>query len=191
MFTGIITNTARLRSSKKSVFAIEAKEKFVSQTKIGDSVAVSGVCLTVEKKEKDKLFFSVMPETLKRTNLGTLKTGSLLNLEQSVTMKTLLSGHLVQGHIDGVGKIKEIKKQGNSREIRITASPSILKFLVEKGSVALNGVSLTVAKLKKDSFWVAVIPHTWQETNFKKAGLGDEVNIEIDIVAKYIKKFLK
>ncbi|MBI5221727.1 MAG: riboflavin synthase [Candidatus Magasanikbacteria bacterium] len=191
MFTGIITNTATLYSSKKGVFVVGVDSKFISKTKIGDSIAVSGVCLTVEKKGKDRLVFSVMPETLTRTNLGALKAGSLLNLERSVTMTTLLSGHLVQGHVDGVGEIKKIKKQGNSREIEIVVSPSILKFLVEKGSVALNGVSLTIAKIKKDSFVVAIIPHTWQETNLKEFKPGDLVNIEIDIVAKYIKKFLK
>ncbi len=191
MFTGIITHTAKLHSAKQGVFGVVADSSFVSKTKIGDSISVNGVCLTVEKKEKDKLLFSVVLETLKRTNLGALKIGNTLNLEQSVTMQTFLSGHLVQGHIDGVGKVKEIKKLGNSREVEIEAQANILNFLVEKGSVALNGISLTIARLKKKSFVVSVIPHTWEVTNLKDVKSGDNINIEIDIIAKYIKKFLK
>ncbi len=191
MFTGIITHTAKLESATKGVFVVKTDPKFVSKTKIGDSIAVSGVCLTVEKKTKDKLNFSVVPETLKRTNLGDLKTGSILNLEQSVTMQTFLSGHLVQGHVDGVGKVKKIKQQGNSRELEVAVDNLIMKFLVEKGSVALNGISLTIAKLNKKSLVVAIIPHTWQTTSLKDVKVNDKINIEIDIVAKYIKKFLK
>lgn len=191
MFTGIITNTAKLESTKQGVFVVIVDPKFVSKTKIGDSISVNGVCLTVEKKTKNKISFSVVPETLKRTNLGGLKAGSVLNLESSLTLQTLMSGHIVQGHVDGVGKIKEIKKEGNSREVEIEVGSNVLVFLVEKGSVALNGISLTIAKLNKKSFVVAVIPHTWQKTNLKDISVGDQINIEIDIVAKYIKKFLK
>lgn len=191
MFTGIITNTANLQSVRQGVFVVSSDNKFIASIKIGDSVAVSGVCLTVEKKEKNKIFFSVVPETLKRTNLSRLKIGSVMNLEKSMTLSTLLSGHLVQGHVDGLGTIKTIKIQGNSREIEVEVKADILKFLVEKGSVALNGISLTISKLKNKSFEVAIIPHTWISTNLKEIKIGDEVNIEIDIVAKYIKKFLK
>ncbi len=191
MFTGIITHTAKLFSAKQGVFVVQTDHKFVSKTKIGDSIAVNGVCLTVEKKTKDKLSFSAVPETLKRSNLGDIKVGEELNLEMSLTMQTFLSGHLVQGHVDGIGEIKEIKKQGNSREIEIIPQKDVMEFLVEKGSVALNGISLTVAKLKSKSFVIAVIPHTWQNTNLKNVKLGDKINIEIDVVAKYIKKFLK
>lgn len=191
MFTGIITNTAKLESAKQGVFVVTVEPEFVSKTKIGDSISVNGVCLTVEKKNKNKIFFSVIPETLKRTNLGGLKTGSVLNLEMSLTLQILMSGHMVQGHVDGVGKIKKIKKEGNGHEIEIEAEPSVLEFLVEKGSVAINGISLTIAKLNKKSFVVAMIPHTWKKTNLKDMDVGDKINIEIDIVAKYIKKFLK
>ena len=191
MFTGIITHTAKFESGQKGVFVVSTEPKFVSKTKIGDSISVNGVCLTVEKKQKNKLNFSVVPETLKRTNFVGLKNGSVLNLEQSVTMQTFLSGHLVQGHVDGVGEIKAIKKQGNSQEIEIKAKADVMKFFVEKGSVALNGISLTIVKLNKSSLVVAIIPHTWQTTNLKEVKVGDKMNIEIDIVAKYIKKFLK
>lgn len=191
MFTGIITHTAKLESAKQGVFVVTVEPEFVSKTKIGDSISVNGVCLTVEKKNKNKIFFSVIPETLKRTNLGGLKTGSVLNLEMSLTLQILMSGHMVQGHVDGVGKIKKIKKEGNGHEVEIEAEPSVLEFLVEKGSVAINGISLTIAKLNKKSFVVAMIPHTWKKTNLKDVDVGDKINIEIDIVAKYIKKFLK
>ncbi|MCX6779653.1 MAG: riboflavin synthase [Candidatus Magasanikbacteria bacterium] len=191
MFTGIITHTAKLFSVKQGVFVMQTDPKFVSKTKIGDSIAVNGVCLTVEKKTKDKLSFSAVPETLKRSNLGDVIIGEELNLDMSLTMQTFLSGHLVQGHVDGIGEIKEIKKQGNSREIEISVEKDTMRFLVEKGSIALNGISLTIAKLKSKSFVIAVIPHTWQNTNLKNIKLGDKINIEIDVVAKYIKKFLK
>lgn len=191
MFTGIITHVAKLESVKQGVFVVTTDPKFVSKTKIGDSISVNGVCLTVEKKNKNKIFFSVVPETLKRTNFGSLKIGSVLNLESSLTLQTLMSGHIVQGHVDGVGRIKNIKKEGNGHEIEVEVGVSVLGFFVEKGSVALNGISLTVAKLNKKSFVVAVIPHTWQKTNLKDIKIGDQINIEIDIVSKYIKKFLK
>lgn len=164
--------------------------RFASKTKVGDSVAVNGVCLTVEKKKAENIYFSVMPETLKRTNLASLKVGSQLNLEYSVTMQTLLSGHLVQGHVDGLGEVKRIKKQGNSHEVEIAAPAEILQFLAVKGSVALNGISLTIANLNKNSLVVAIIPHTWKNTNLKDIKIKDKINIEVDIVAKYIKKFL-
>lgn len=191
MFTGIITHVGKFKPSTRNSLVLKTTAGFVSNIKIGDSVAVNGVCLTVEKKQKDQLGFAVMPETLKRTNLGILKEGSRLNLEKSVTVQTFLSGHFVQGHIDGVGKIKGIKKNGNSKEIEVKTDASILGFLVEKGSVSLNGVSLTIAKLNKNSFVVAVIPHTLLKTNLKDLEVGDTINIEVDILAKYIKKFFK
>jgi len=191
MFTGIITHIGILQPSTKNYLVLKTTTGFVSKIKIGDSVAVNGVCLTVEKKQNDQLGFVVMPETLKRTNLGLLKNGSKLNLEKSVTVQTFLSGHFVQGHIDGVGQVKKINKNGNSKEIEVNINASILGFLVEKGSVSLNGVSLTMVKLTKSGFVVAIIPHTLSKTNLKDLEVGDIINIEVDILAKYIKKFLK
>lgn len=190
MFTGIITNKGRLKTIKNGLLVLSTDPRFVAKTKIGDSVAVNGVCLTAERKKAENIYFSVMPETLKRTNLDSLKVGSQLNLEHSLTVRTLLSGHLVQGHIDGVGEVKKIKKQGNSYEVEIVAPAEILRFLVTKGSVALNGTSLTIANLNKKSLVVAIIPHTWENTNLKDIKIKDKLNIEVDIVAKYIKKFL-
>ena len=191
MFTGIITHIGISKPSSKNSLVLKIDLGFVSAIKIGDSVAVNGVCLTVEKKQKDQLYFAIMPETLNRTNLGLLKEGSKLNLEKSVTAQTFLSGHLVQGHTDGIGKIKTINKNGNSKELEVKTNNSILGFLVEKGSVSLNGVSLTIVKLNKNSFVVAVIPHTLSQTNLKDLKVGDSINIEVDILSKYIKKFLK
>lgn len=190
MFTGIITNTGKLESYEKGNFIVSVDSKFVSKTKPGDSMAVNGVCLTVEKKKKDKLFFFVMFETIKRTNLSGLKVGSMLNLEKPITARTFLSGHLVQGHVDGQGEVKKIEIKDQSREVEIKPTPTILKFLVAKGSVTLNGISLTIAKLNKNSLVVGIIPHTWQNTNLKEIKIGNKVNIEIDIIAKYVKKFL-
>lgn len=191
MFTGIISHTVKLSYLKQNVFVVRINSKFVSKTKIGDSVAVNGICLTVEKKTKDSLFFSVVPETVQRTNLVSLKLNSILNLERSVTIQTFLSGHLVQGHVDGCGKVIKIQKQGSGHEVEVEVEKKIINFLVEKGSITLNGVSLTIAKLKKKSFVIVVIPHTWQETNLREIEIGEKINVEIDIVAKYIKKFLK
>lgn len=130
-----------------------------------------------------------MPETAKRTMLGRLKIGDLVNLELPVSLTQLLSGHLVHGHVDGVGTIKKIQKEGNSRLLTITISRDLNKYIVEKGSIAVNGISLTVINVGLD-FTVGIIPYTWQHTMLKQTKLGDSVNIEVDILAKYLEKIL-
>ena len=190
MFTGIISNLGKVKSNKNGTLSISANKKIVSSLKIGDSVAVNGVCLTVSKKTPVNLDFIVMPETEGRTNFSMLKTGGLVNLETAATPKTFLSGHFVQGHVDGVGEISEIKNNGNSRLIKIKIAPTLNRYVVRKGSIAINGISLTVVSCDKSSFVVAIIPHTWENTVLHSVKIGDKVNIEVDVLAKYLEKFL-
>ena len=196
MFTGIISKTSKIVSatSNKNGMFLEIENK-IKKAKIGlpaealakegESISINGVCSTVKKAGKI-LAFDYMPETLKLTNLAQLKKGDIVNLEQSLRFGDTLSGHIVLGHIDGKGKIESIQKEGNSLafEIRIP-NKAFKKFLIYKGSVAVEGISLTIAKVLKDSFTVKIIPHTLENTNLKFKKKGDLLNIEFDILAKY------
>ena len=190
MFTGIISNLGKVQNIKNGILKISTDKKLVGKLKVGDSVAVNGVCLTVSKKINNNLEFVVMPETEDRTNFNILKVGGLVNLETAATLNTFLSGHVVQGHVDGVGEILEIKKEGNSRVLKIKISSELNKYIVKKGSITVNGISLTVVGCDKKSFSVSIIPHTWDNTIFHQVKVVDKVNIEVDILAKYLEKFL-
>ncbi len=157
----------------------------LGKIKLGESITVNGVCSTVKKTGKN-ISFEYIPETLKLSNLGSLKKGDIVNLEQSMRMNDKLDGHIVLGHIDGKGEILDIKKEGNSRvfSIKIPAK-QLMKLLVYKGSVAVEGISLTVAKVLRNSFIVKIIPYTLAHTNLKYKNKGEEVNLEFDILAKY------
>ncbi len=196
MFTGIISKTSKVSSVKSSRggFLLEVSNN-LGKLKIGESINVNGVCSTVKKftPKKDgagqNISFEYMPETLQLTNLTILKKGNVVNMERSMQAGDRISGHIVLGHIDGTGKIISIKKEGNSQVFDIkTPDKKFMKFLVYKGSVAVEGASLTVVKVKKDSFIVKIIPHTLKHTNliFKKE--HDAVNLEFDILAKYADK---
>lgn len=193
MFTGIIEEMGIVKSIKSKVITIEANKIF-DDLKLGDSVAVNGTCLTVssfEGKTSPKIFNAdITSETLSRTNLGDLKSGFKVNLERALTLNGRLGGHIVSGHIDGVGIIKNISKNAEDIELTIEVSPNLMKYIIEKGSVAVDGISLTVAKVNKNYFSIAIIPHTLKETilYYKKA--GDKVNIENDIIGKYVEKLL-
>lgn len=193
MFTGIIEEMGIVKSIKSKVITIEANKIF-DDLKLGDSVAVNGTCLTVssfEGKTSPKIFNAdITSETLSRTNLGNLKSGFKVNLERALTLNGRLGGHIVSGHIDGVGIIKNISKNAEDIELTIEVSPNLMKYIIEKGSVAIDGISLTVAKVHKNYFSIAIIPHTLKETilYYKKA--GDKVNIENDIIGKYVEKLL-
>ena len=184
MFTGIIREIGILEKIEKKPggvvsFSIRCKK---NRPKIGDSVSVNGVCLTATAVTKNGFTTDVVPETLKRTNLGFLEKDSTLNLEPSLKASDLLSGHLVMGHVDGVGTVKKISRGF----LDISSPPKLMKFIAEKGSVAVNGVSLTVADRGKNSFSAAVIPFTAKHTNLGILKKGDRVNIEVDVVARYI-----
>lgn len=189
MFTGIIEETGTLLGNCPGNLRIRAK-KVLEGTKIGDSIAVNGVCLTVTHMTAEEFTADVMPQTLRMTDLGELKPGTPVNLERAMAADGRFGGHIVSGHIDGTGTIGEIKEEKNAVWVEVKAEKGILSGIVEKGSIAIDGVSLTVARLETDSFWVSLIPHTRRETNMATWRPGRTVNLENDIVGKYVKRLL-
>ena len=162
----------------------------LEDTKIGDSIAVNGVCLTVTSISGRKFSADVMAETLRRSSLGSLKHGSMVNLERAMAANGRFGGHIVSGHIDGVGVISSFEKEDNAVWVEIETPAKILRYIVEKGSITIDGISLTVAKLTDSSFAVSVIPHTGEETTLLNRNPGDIVNLENDIVGKYVERLM-
>lgn len=192
MFTGIISNLGKLNKKDGSVFTFSADPAFCKKIKAGTSIAVNGACLTVFKKPtKNSFTVEVIPETENKTMLGRLKINGLVNLELPVTPSTFLSGHIVHGHIDAISKILSIKKEENSHILKFSIPKGFEKYIVEKGSIAINGISLTVINTKSAYFTVGIIPYTWKNTTFYTLQIGDFVNVEVDILAKYVEKLLK
>jgi riboflavin synthase len=163
----------------------------LNEVALGESICVNGTCLTVTVKGKKELSFDVSAESLRRTNLGDLKGGDEVNLERSLHLSDRLSGHLVFGHVDGVGQIKHIHPEGDSFLYTFTITPEIGRYLVEKGSVAVDGISLTVFDCQPTEFSVSIIPHTYEVTSLNKKKPADKVNIENDMLGKYIEKFVQ
>jgi len=191
MFTGIISYIGKVKSFQNSQLLVKADRSLIKQVKNGDSVAVNGVCLTVIDKRADLFQVEVMPETLKRTALGGLKSGDIVNLELAMKAADRFAGHIVQGHIDGVATVKSIKQKGNSRLFTFEVPKQLGRYIVEKGSIAVNGISLTVIDASNKTFTVGIIPYTWRHTMLSSAKVGDRVNIEVDILAKYLEKLEK
>lgn len=193
MFTGIVEETGTVKDvisgSNSGEISLNAS-KVLEDCKIGDSIAVNGVCLTVTKMSDSGFFADVMPETLRRSNLGSLKRGDKVNLERAMAADGRFGGHIVSGHIDGTGTITEFRKEQNATWVRISAAKSILDYIVEKGSIAIDGISLTVAAVSKTDFQVSVIPHTGSETTLLTKRTGDIVNLENDIIGKYVHKLM-
>lgn len=193
MFTGIVEEIGTIKKvekgAKSSKLTIEGAKIF-DDLKLGDSVAVNGVCLTVTEYTKNTFTADVMNETLSRSNLGDLKNGSRVDLERAMAADGRFGGHIVSGHIDGTGRIVKTEKDDIAVWYTIAANKKIMKYIIEKGSVTIDGISLTVAKVTDTDFSVSIIPHTAKETvlGFKKA--GDTVNLENDVVGKYIEHFL-
>ncbi len=191
MFTGIVEEIGTLdgvkRGSESAVLSIRCK-KVLEDTKIGDSIAVNGVCLTVTSMTGEGYTADVMAETLDRSSLGMLAKGNHVNLERAMAANGRFGGHMVAGHIDGVGTIEKIQKDETAVWYTIQADDKILRYIVEKGSIAIDGISLTVARVTEKNFSVSVIPHTQQETNLVERRVGDGVNLECDMVGKYIEK---
>jgi riboflavin synthase len=189
MFTGIIKKTSKVKdiNIKNSSFYVEILNN-LGKIKLGESININGVCSTVKKSGKN-ISFEYMPETLNLSNLGFLKRGDEINIEQSMRLNDRIDGHIVLGHIDGKGQILSIKKEGNSQvfEIQIPEK-KFHQFLVYKGSVAVEGISLTITKVSKKSFVVKIIPYTFKNTNLKSKKKGDFLNLEFDILAKYANK---
>ncbi len=192
MFTGIIQTIGKVR--KMSGFWIEIEAK-LSQAKKGDSIGINGVCLTVTKVKKAKkhkiLSFDLSAETLQRTTLGLLKTNSAVNCEPAARMGDSIGGHFVQGHVDGTGQVMSKKQDGESWVYEFSFDPGMRPYLVPKGSVAVDGISLTVVEIRKNSFTVAIIPFTETNTTLGLKKIGDAINLEADMLAKHIVQFLE
>ena len=193
MFTGIVEETGSIRSLRLSgssgKIAIRAK-KVLGGTRIGDSIAVNGVCLTVVSLEKDGFTADVMAETIRRSSLGSSRAGSKVNLERAMAADGRFGGHIVSGHIDGTGVIRSLIREENAIWVSIGTSPQILHLIVEKGSICIDGISLTVAKVEEEGFQVSVIPHTGEETTLLEKVPGDSVNLENDVIGKYVERLL-
>ena len=186
MFTGIIEEVGALERLAGGEIAIRAK-KVLEDVALGDSIAVNGICLTVTHFDAAHFTADVMPETVRRTSLAELKRGSRVNLERALTLRSRLGGHIVSGHIDGVGTIA-MQEEGNAILLTVRADADILRYIVEKGSVALDGISLTVARVSAADFTVSLIPHTREITNLREKRSGSRLNIETDILGKYVEK---
>jgi len=191
MFTGLIENTGRVISTKKMGAGLKLfiRPEFDMELQIGDSVSINGVCLTVVETGKE-IAFDISPETTRSTNLGELKINDKVNLERPLKPTDRLGGHIVTGHIDGIGSIKDKKQKGEYTFYTFEAPAEILKYIVKKGSVAVDGISLTVIGLNSRTFSVAIIPHTLTATNIGDKDIGAKVNLEVDIIGKYVEKFM-
>jgi riboflavin synthase len=186
MFTGIIEEIGKVKETAEKRGVLTLKTSF-SDLRAGESVAVNGVCLTVNKSRNGLADFDVSPETLKKTTLGKLKNGQPVNLERALRLGDRIGGHLVTGHIDGTGKILAIRKTGSGKEITILFPTEIKKYLAVKGSVTIDGISLTPAGLSGNRLSVALVPYTLNKTNLGKKRVGDEINLEVDVIARYLK----
>ena len=194
MFTGIIEEVGRIRAIERQAVSARltvAASKVLSDVHLGDSIAVNGVCLTVTSFGRDYFCADVMHETLNRSSLGALGVKSPVNLERAMLAGGRFGGHIVSGHIDGTGTIRDVRRDGNAVWYTIQAPEPILQLIVEKGSIAIDGISLTVAAVERDNFSVSVIPHTAAETTLSGKKIGDAVNLENDMVGKYIEKFVQ
>jgi len=189
MFTGIVETTGKIKKIDGYNRTIEVGN-FLDDIKIGDSIAINGVCATVISLGKDEFTIELMPETLRVTNFNEIGEGGEVNLEKSLKMNGRLDGHFVLGHVDGVGRVLEIKEDGEFIEIIISALENLRKYLAKKGTVAVNGVSLTISEDLGESFKVSLITHTREVTNLKNIKKGDAVNLEIDMLARYIEKII-
>lgn len=194
MFTGIVVEQGVVsvcrRSQNGAVLEIESKQ-LLPNLRIGDSVSINGACLTVVEKERDKFVVEVTPETLRLTNLEKVQPGDRVNLEAAARLSDFLSGHLVQGHVDQTGQLLSIRPEGNSRILRFSAENEVYQYCSLKGSIAVNGVSLTITGLGEGWFEVALIPHTMRVTNLGRLKVGGQVNLEADVISKYVKSHVK
>jgi riboflavin synthase len=194
LFTGLIQDLGKIQSLERrgeGIFLTVATGLALGDVKIGDSIAVDGVCLTVVRLSNRVFTAEVSPETLNRTTLSKAPAGRPVNLEKALRISDFLGGHLVSGHVDGTGEVVGVFVEGNAWRYRFRAPQEISRYLIEKGSVAVDGISLTVAEIEEPEFAVAVIPHTAQSTTLRMKKAGDPVNLEIDPIAKYVEKFLR
>ena len=192
MFTGLVLDTGRVRSAGRDDggLRLRVETRLAAQLAQGDSVAVNGVCLTAAEVGAGAFRADVMAETLRRSSLGPLGEGDRVNLELPVRASDRLGGHMVQGHVDGLGTVEAVREDGFARVVRVTAPPELLRYVVEKGSIAVDGVSLTVASVDASGFEVSLIPETLARTTLGGATPGRAVNLEVDVLAKYVEKLV-
>ena len=193
MFTGIVRERGIVAAVDGGADGVRLRidaPATAAQAAVGDSVAINGVCLTITERDGASLSFDAVPETLSRTALGRLVPGSAVNLEPALRAGEPLGGHYVQGHVDGVGRVRSLEPEGDGVRLTIEAPEELLRYCVEKGSVAVEGVSLTIAALGDDVFEIALIPHTLAETTLASLGPGDPVNLEADVLAKYVERLV-
>lgn len=188
MFTGIVEEVGIVE--KTGIQPVIRARKILEDIHIGDSICVNGACLTVTEFTNDRFTVDIMPESMRCTNLGELKKGSRVNLERAMPANGRFGGHIVSGHVDGTGIISDIKQDGIAVVYRIKADKAILRYIVNKGSIAIDGISLTVCSIDENGFGVSIIPHTQRETTLSFKKVGDTVNLETDIIAAYAEKFL-
>jgi riboflavin synthase len=186
MFTGLVAGTGTIRSLRDG--RLEVETPLAAELSSGDSIAVNGVCLTALDPSPEGFRADVMPETLRRTSLGPLGSGDPVNLELPLRPTDRLGGHFVQGHADGTGTVESVREEGFSRVVRIVAPAELLRYVVEKGSIAVDGVSLTVSAVDEEAFEVSLIPETLERTTLGAAAPGRVVNLEVDVLAKYLEK---
>jgi riboflavin synthase len=193
MFTGLIADVGRVIALERGAAGatLEIRTSLARELREGDSVAVNGVCLTATAVDAESFAAEAMVETLARSSLGALEVGARVNLELALRAADRLGGHVVQGHVDGTGAVSEVRAEGFARVLTIEAAPTLERYLVEKGSVALDGVSLTVSALHEPGFSVSLIPETLQRTSLGEATTGTQVNIEVDILAKHVERLLQ
>lgn len=193
MFTGIIEETGKITKvlpiAGGKRINISAS-KILEDISIDDSICVNGVCLTVIKKEEDGFWIDAVGETLEKTTFAYLQSPSLVNLERSLRLSDRLGGHFVQGHVNGIGTISEILKRGENYLLQIDVPESLEKYLINEGSIAIDGISLTIASTEKNRVNISIIPHTWKNTTLQFKNIGDSVNVEVDVIAKYIEKLI-
>jgi len=185
VFTGIIEEVGSATSVQPKSLTIEAGE-VIQGMKAGDSININGACLTVTGFDANSFSVDIMPETIKRTNLGLLRVGDKVNLERALALGGRLGGHLVQGHIDDTGKVASITREGETMVVKFEALPEVMRYVVEKGFIAVDGISLTVVARDSNSFEVSVVDYTRRHTNLGDRRAGDTVNLEVDIIAKYV-----
>ncbi len=193
MFTGLVEEIGKVKSivgtTKSAKITIEA-ERILEDIKLGDSISTNGVCLTITAFNHHSFSVDVMPETMRKSNLNYLKLGSYVNLERAMKIGDRFGGHLVSGHIDGVGRIRAFERDDNATWVSIEAPVKVLRYIVNKGSIAIDGISLTVAYIDDELFKISIIPMTKKETTLIKKRVGEQVNIECDMVGKYVEKFI-
>ena len=189
MFTGIVEEVGRVAELEANRMKVRAEQVMEGQ-KLGDSISVNGACLTVVAIEQRSFTVDLSPETLRRTSLGNLVPGGAVNLERPLAVSDRLGGHIVQGHVDATGRISSSKPEGDSFILRIRSPKRMMPYIVEKGFITVDGISLTVVKKDTSSFTLSIIPYTMENTNLKEKSPGDRVNLEADIVAKYIESLL-